>query len=122
MNPPNPNKSGFYTAQGECIICSCPSDIAPDLMGLYEDPDGQHSNSTCFFKRQPTNPQELELAIEAMSSSCVEAIRYGGEDIHIIRQLLVSASDKCIDALHDNRKVCVMKLIDKAETQQNETQ
>ena len=121
MNPPNPNKSGFYTAEGECIICNCPPEIAPNLMSFYEDPDGQHTNSTCFFKRQPTNPEEIELAIEAMSSSCVEAIRYGGEDISIIRQLLISASDNCIDALHDHRKDGILKQIDPVIIQKNKT-
>jgi len=102
------DKNGFYTAKGECIICNCPPEIAPSLMSFYEDPDGQHTNSTCFFKRQPTNPDEVELAIEAMYSSCVEAIRYGGSDLNIIKKLINMSLQDCVDALSDDRREAIL--------------
>jgi hypothetical protein len=43
--------------------------------------------SHCFFKRQPTNPAEVERAIKAMEVSCVENIRYDGSDPRISKKL-----------------------------------
>jgi len=108
---PIEDKTGFYTAEGQCIICHLPPEIAPSLIGFYESPDGNHANSTCFFKRQPTNPKEVELAIEAMHSSCVEAIRYGGDNLKIIKQLIEMNLEHCVDALSDGRRVKILSQI-----------
>ena len=46
---------------------------------------------------------ELAEAIEAMHSSCVSAIRYGGEDVELIRKLVNLKMADCVDALRDAR-------------------
>lgn len=60
----------FYVENGCCICCEAPLHEAPDLMAM--------DNSHCFFKKQPSTPEELERAISAMHVSCVEALRYPG--------------------------------------------
>jgi hypothetical protein len=48
-----------------------------------------HGESTyhCYFRKQPTSPQELDQAISAMAVSCVEALRYAGDDPAMLKRL-----------------------------------
>jgi hypothetical protein len=80
-NVPGP----FYTT-GECLACMQPESIAPELLTPLDE-----SNSDTYFVRQPKTPQELELACRAALSCCVSSIRYGGDDLSIIRRLGNSA-------------------------------
>jgi hypothetical protein len=83
LNAPGP----FYSVKDCCIICLAPECVAPDLMGLYEDPSGTNARSHCFFKKQPETPEEIDQAIAAMEISCVENLRYAGDDPAILKRL-----------------------------------
>jgi hypothetical protein len=74
----------FYVADGMCIACRAPEHEAPDLMA--HDPSA-HAGYHCYFKRQPTTPEELERAIRAVAVGCCGAVRYGGRDPQVIRRL-----------------------------------
>jgi hypothetical protein len=71
----------FYVEDGECLSCMMPEYVAPELMGY--DAERAH----CYFKRQPSTPEELEHAIEAVASSDIEALRYAGEDPYVLERL-----------------------------------
>jgi hypothetical protein len=70
----------FYVEKDTCLICMAPEHEAPELMG-YDEETG------CYFKRQPQTPEELKHAIEAVSVSCVAALRYSGTDAMILERL-----------------------------------
>lgn len=74
-NVPGP----FYVANGECITCRAPEHAAPELMGF--DEEARH----CYFKRQPSTPEELEHAVRAVWVSCCEAVQYSGDDPTVAR-------------------------------------
>jgi len=76
-NAPGP----FYVADGECIICRAPEHQAPDLMAYDEE------DKHCYFKRQPSNPEELDRAIKAVLVACCGAVLYEGNDPAIKRRL-----------------------------------
>jgi|SRR5882724_11315489 len=69
-NAPGP----FFVTNGECISCLAPENQAPDLMGF--DKKEQH----CYFKKQPSTPEELDRALKAVFVSCCDAVHYGGDD------------------------------------------
>jgi hypothetical protein len=71
----------FFVANGECITCMAPEQEAPDLMGFDQ---GAHH---CYFKKQPSTPDELERAIRAGWSSCCGALYYSGSDPAVPRRL-----------------------------------
>ena len=77
----------FYSVDGGCVTCLAPHSAAPDLMGFYADPSGTHRRSHCFFERQPHTSEEIERAILAMEVSCIENLRYGGNDLAILKRL-----------------------------------
>ena len=76
-NAPGP----FYVVRDECICCGAPEVEARGLMA-YDD-----ENSSCFFVRQPANPEEEYRAIRSVWVSCCGAVRYGGTDPAVIRRL-----------------------------------
>lgn len=83
----------FYVENERCITCAMPHEMAPDLMAWFDDGDG---GSSCYFKRQPTSPAEIDQAIAALRTSCCGALRYGGKDPEIRRRLQDSfAGDPC---------------------------
>jgi hypothetical protein len=63
----------FYVVKDMCITCMAPHHEAPELMGMDEE-------TGCYFRRQPQTAEELERAVEAVRVSCVEALRYSGDD------------------------------------------
>ena len=77
----------FYSEEDGCITCGAPHLEAPELMAWFNDPSGTNQFSHCFFKRQPETPAEVEHAINAMHSSCVENLRYAGRDPVILETL-----------------------------------
>lgn len=94
-NAPGP----FYTERGQCIACGAPEDEAPDLVA-YDDEAG------CYFRRQPENAEEVEAALSALLASCVDAYRYGGDDVPIRRRLAqIGRSSLCDRPLQDVREV-----------------
>ena len=78
----------FYVEREMCITCRAPEHAAPELMGFV---DGERSH--CYFKRQPTTPEETRHAIEAIRVACCGALRYGGTDREIIASLDPSFCD-----------------------------
>jgi hypothetical protein len=71
----------FYVAKDQCITCGAPEAEAPALMGFDE------GVSSCFFRRQPANLDELNAAIRAIHFSCCGAVRYRGSDPYVQRKL-----------------------------------
>ncbi len=67
---------------GNCLSCEAPETEAPKLLAALDD-----TNSDTYFVRQPTTPEEVEQACWALKVCCVCALRYGGKDRSIIRQL-----------------------------------
>jgi len=70
---------GFYIEEGCCTACDVPHKIAPTLFGWAGD--------VCYLKRQPENEKETAQAIEALSSSEVDCIRYGGYSETVLRRI-----------------------------------
>lgn len=95
--PYNLNAAGpFYSVKDCCIICLAPEAAAPDLMGLYENPSGTNRMSHCYFKKQPEKSEEVDQAIAAMEISCVQSLRYAGNDPAILKRLCESGcKDQC---------------------------
>ena len=81
----------FYVMKDTCITCLAPEHEAPELMGLDEA-------TGCYFRRQPQTPEELEQAIEAVSVSCVAALRYAGNDPEILERLRAKGEESQCDA------------------------
>ncbi|MFT3742842.1 MAG: ferredoxin [Pyrinomonadaceae bacterium] len=67
----------FFVEYNSCVACDAPVAEARELMDYDAD-------NHCYFKRQPQTPEELEHAISAVRVSCVEAVRYAGDDPEIL--------------------------------------
>jgi hypothetical protein len=72
----------FYVERDVCTRCCLPHGEAPELMN-----DPTVAFRECYFRRQPQNEEEVEHAITAIRVSCIEALRYGGNDPTIIARL-----------------------------------
>jgi hypothetical protein len=70
----------FYVMKDTCITCMAPHHEAPELMGLDEE-------TGCYFMRQPQTAEEIGHAVEAIRVSCVEALRYSGNDPEVLERL-----------------------------------
>ncbi len=90
-NAPGP----FYVEKGYCISCEAPWHEAPDLMDHDDGKGGYH----CHFKKQPEDAEELERAIMACRVSCVEAVRYAGDDPAILNRFRQLNAEYSCDAL-----------------------
>ena len=88
----------FYVADGMCIACTAPEHEAPDLMAHDTE---AHAGYHCYFKRQPSTPEELQQAIMAVVVACCGAVRYGGTDPSVLRQLAQCGSADTCDHLAD---------------------
>ena len=71
----------FYVEKDACLSCMVPEDEAPELMGYDAE------NCHCYFRRQPSTPEELEHAINAVAASDIGALRYSGDDPYILQRL-----------------------------------
>ena len=74
----------FYVECDSCVSCEAPYHEAPDLMGR---PGSSANNYGCFFRKQPSSPEEIDRACSAVMVSCVEAVRYAGNHPQILRKL-----------------------------------
>src|SRR5215213_10239761 len=83
----------FYVLKDLCFACLAPEDEAPELMG-YDEETG------CYFKRQPETPVEMGRAAEAVRFSCVEALRYAGDDPAVLELLRAKGCESRCDVLH----------------------
>jgi len=72
----------FYVMDGYCLACQAPEHEAPDLMANTEASGMYH----CFFQKQPSSPEEVDRAINAVCVGCCGAVRYGGKDPAILRE------------------------------------
>jgi len=69
----------FHVDHSLCMACGAPPAEAPDLMTLgsnHADP----RYVQCYFKEQPTTPEEIEQACRAVWASCCGAVKYTGSD------------------------------------------
>jgi len=80
-NKPYPKNvpGDFIVNDCECISCGAPEAEAPDLM--------THDDHSCYFKKQPSTPEELERALNAVNVSCVAAVCYVGKDPKILKRI-----------------------------------
>lgn len=88
----NQDKGDFYVMSDDCIVCGAPEAEAPDLI--------DHSKlkySVCYFKKQPETPEEVQQAVNAMSVSCIEALRYRGTNETILKQLYEMGLERLCD-------------------------
>ncbi|HYG78790.1 MAG TPA: hypothetical protein VD861_00295 [Pyrinomonadaceae bacterium] len=83
----------FYVLKDVCLICMAPENEAPELMG-YDEETG------CYFRRQPETPEEVGRAVEAVRFSCIEALRYAGDDPAVLEQLRANGCESRCDVLH----------------------
>lgn len=70
----------FYVKNKLCICCDAPRCEAPELIAYDE-------NMHCYFIRQLQTKEETEQAINAVLSSCVEALHYAGNDPYVLERL-----------------------------------
>ena len=77
LNAPGP----FFTEKDCCISCMAPEAEAPDLMAFDE------VNGSCYFRRQPVTPDEVEQACRAVAVSCCDGVQYDGDDPVILGSL-----------------------------------
>jgi hypothetical protein len=96
----------FYVIKDQCITCSVPTETAPDNIRYHKRPCTSCPSSLtnhCVVTRQPETPEELERMIEVVAASCVQAYRYCGTDLDILRRLVeVGCAPQC-DALAQNQ-------------------
>lgn len=77
------SEGDFYVEDEICLMCDAPRSEAPELM--------EYDENSCYFKRQPETPEELEHAVNACRVSCIEAVRYAGDDPKILGKFSDSA-------------------------------
>ena len=100
----------FYVEKEACMMCMMPEIEAPELMGF--DKEGWN----CYFKKQPTTPEETSHAISAVASSEIQGLRYAGSDPDILRRLVEAGASECCDALDPTNhssflKRCLQKVL-----------
>lgn len=74
----------FYVEDEMCICCGAPEMEAPELMSMDYAEEGLH----CYFKKQPTNQEQVQQAINAITASCCAALRYSGNNPIILNKLV----------------------------------
>ena len=68
------NKPGRYYVDQACIACDACVMTAPDFYLMNEN------NGYAYVSKQPSNPAEESLMVEAMEGCPVEAIGSDGQD------------------------------------------
>ena len=67
---------------GNCLWCGAPEAEAPTLFAPFDE-----TYTETYFIRQPETPEEVDQAVSAAKVCCTYAVRYGGQDVEIIRKL-----------------------------------
>ncbi len=75
---------------GCCTSCGVPESLAPELFGDSED--------SCFVKRQPSTPGEIDRMLRTMVTSELGCIRYAGVSPKIIERLARCSEGQLADA------------------------
>lgn len=97
LNVPGP----FYIEEGDCINCHGPVDKARDLVGFFEAPPELRGYNHCYIQRQPANPEEAKLLMQAMEASMCSGLRYCGDDPAILEQFKQAGLASRCDELSD---------------------
>src|SRR4051812_35608118 len=79
----------FYVEDGGCTRCGVPDLMAPELFGEVD--------YSCFVKRRPQTPSEIDRMLRAMITSELGCIRYAGVDPTIVRRLAESGEGALSD-------------------------
>ena len=89
MSPdPNNVPGDFYVQCESCIHCGAPEAEAPDLMEM--------THTGCYFKKQPETEEETERAINALTVSCISAVRYRGTNKEILMRIIdLGGKEEC---------------------------
>lgn len=74
--------SKYVGITSDCLQCSAPEHEAPDLLAPLNK-----RNRNTYFVKQPCSADEVQRACNAIRVCCVYALRYGGRDTQIIKQL-----------------------------------
>jgi len=61
--------------------CGAPEIAAPDFMGFDE------KARSCYFKKQPSTPEEYEQAMQAVRVACCDNIHYSTDDPAVLEQI-----------------------------------
>ncbi len=69
-----------------CLRCGAPENVAPQLIGTDE-------KGNCYFKGQPSTPQEVDAAIRAVDANCCGGYHYCGDDPAIASRIPTEAWD-----------------------------
>ena len=77
---------------GECLDCALPENEAPDLLAPMDE-----NHTDTHFIKQPQTKREIEQAIAACKSCCVNALRYSGKDKYVLNELGHEYCDYKID-------------------------
>lgn len=88
----------FFVLNGECMACMAPKHEAPDLIAF--DKEARH----CYFKKQPSTPEEFERAARAVWASCCGAVRYCGDDPSIYRRIEQLQKEQIEKARHQKQQ------------------
>ncbi len=94
-NAPGP----FYVEDEGCAACQVPELKAPDLMTHDETDAGRYH---CYFRRQPSTPEELTRAMWACRVSCADQVRYAGDDPEVLKRLQEIGAAASCDELMDS--------------------
>jgi len=87
---PDPNNvpGDFYVQCDSCILCGAPEAEAPDLMEM--------TDTGCYFKKQPETEEETARAINALTVSCISAVRYRGTNEEILKKIIdLGGKEEC---------------------------
>jgi hypothetical protein len=76
---PPADRRQFYVEADCCMLCGVPEGIAPELFETGE--------ASCWVKRQPRTPTEVDAAIRVMWAGEVDCVRYSGADEQILRRV-----------------------------------
>ena len=88
----------FYVEANACTLCCLPHVEAPELLN---DPGADFRE--CHFRRQPQNEAEVERACQAVAVSCVNGLRYGGNDPKVLARLRELGAGHQCDQLAEPR-------------------
>ena len=92
-----------------CLACGAPPNEAPDLMHLGTGYGGSYA--TCYFKKQPETPSEIERACRAAWASCCAAVRYDGDDPAIHKRMRELAPAGYSPTLHRLRDLLTILIV-----------
>jgi hypothetical protein len=90
----------FYVVADDCICCEAPVPEAEGLLAMGVD---ETCSERCYVKRQPTTDDEVEKMIDAMSVSCVRALRYRGNCPRVLARLKTRGQAHQADVLHQRQ-------------------